>query len=338
MIETELLIKNQTENMFRKSLLLCLFALLATSLSAQISRLDVEVRGDWQYDSMSGEPSRMNHSGFEGKFANFRMDGSLIENLTYSFRYRINKVQLSPFAATDWATLNYKVNKWEFSAGKQVVAIGGYEYDRAPIDIYFASEYWHQIACYQFGVSAAYKFGGKRDSRLLAQICQSPYDFEAQGLYAYNLMYMSNTSLSSVNLLEYAPNKYLGYIALGEKESFGAVTIEWDVMTRFDFENKGCSFSSMLDVNWAMNEKLNLFTHASYDINDSVIDPTVLLGTEIWRLGGGVEYFPFGKRNVRIHAVAAYTFGEAVTGAALQNGHLMFQTGLTWRVNLLGKN
>lgn len=323
--------------MTKKLLLLTAFALFVSSLSAQLSRLDVEVRGDWQYENLEGEtlPAA---SGFEGKFLNFRMDGSLAEHLSYSIRYRVHKVQANPFAATDWATLTYSTDNWDFSAGKQVVAIGGYEYDRAPIDIYFASEYWHQIACYQFGVSATYKFGSKYNSKLLAQICQSPYDFANQNLYAYNLMYMSDFALSSVNFLEYAPNKYLGYVALGDKEKFGAVSVEWDVMTRFDFENKGCSFSSMLDVAWAVNEKLNLFTHASYDANEGVIDPTVLPGTDVWRVGGGAEYFPTAKRNVRIHATAAYTFGEAMTGAALQNGHLMFQAGLTWKINLLGKN
>ncbi len=323
--------------MTKKLLLLTAFALFVSTLSAQLSRLDVEVRGDWQYENLEGEtlPAA---SGFEGKFLNFRMDGSLLDGLSYSIRYRVHKVQSDPFAATDWATLTYSTDKWDFSAGKQVVAIGGYEYDRAPIDIYFASEYWHQIACYQFGVSATYKFGSKYNSKLLAQICQSPYDFVNQNLYAYNLMYMSDFALSSVNLLEYAPNKYLGYVALGDKEKFGTVSIEWDVMTRFDFENKGCSFSSMLDVAWAVNEELNLFTHASYDANEGVIDLTVLPGTDIWRVGGGAEYFPTAKRNVRIHAAVAYTFGEAVPTAALQNGHLMFQAGLTWKVNLLGKN
>ncbi len=297
-----------------------------------ISRLDVEMRGDWQYEALEGvnQPAA---SGFEGKFLNIRMDGSLAKNLSYSIRYRAHKVQSSPFAATDWATLTYSTDRWEFSAGKQVVAIGGYEYDRAPIDIYFASEYWHQIACYQFGVSAAYKFGN--GSKLLGQVCQSPYDFQNENLYAYNLMYMSDTSLSSLNLLEYAPNKFLGYIALGERDTFGAVTVEWDVMTRYDFENRGCSFSSMLDVSWAMNDKLNIFTHASYDANDGVYDPTVQPNTDIWRVGGGAEYFPTGKKNVRLHAATAYTFGNAVPTAALQNGHLMFQIGLTWRVNLL---
>lgn len=325
--------------MFRKSLIVCLFALFATSLSAQITRLDVEVRGDWQQETLDGS-TLVGNSGFAGKFLNLRLDGSLSENLTYSIRYRANKVQSSPFAATDWATLNYSTDKWEFSAGKQVVAIGGYEYDRAPIDIYFASEYWHQIACYQFGVSAAYKYG---NTKLLGQICRSPYDFLNQNLYAYNLMVINSYTLSSINLLEYAPGKFAGYIALGDREVFGDVAVEWDIMYRNDLENlkNNASLSLMMDVNWAMNEKLNIFTHASMDFNDgdvAMVDPTVLPGTEIWRVGGGVEYFPTGKKNVRIHAATAYTFGKAVPTAALQDGHFMFQAGLTWKVNLLSKN
>lgn len=335
--------------MKKTSLFLLVLLLVTGSLQAQhtINRLNLEVRADWQFDSMRGEPSRMNHSGFEGKFANFRMDGSLTENLTYSFRYRINKVQSSPFAATDWATLNYTTDKWEFSAGKQVVAIGGYEYDRAPIDIYFASEYWHQIACYQFGVSAAYNFDN--GTKFLGQICQSPYDFKGQGLYAYNLMYYDSTFEEfnynfSCNLLESAPNNYVLYVAVGVREVFGPVTVEMDFMTRSDAEKESLakkgSTSCMLDVNWAVNEKLNLFTHASNDLNDfySLWDPTVLPGTDIWRVGGGLEYFPTGDRNLRIHAASCYTFGDAVSGAALQDGQFMFQAGLTWRINLLDRN
>lgn len=327
----------------KKSILTLVLGLLV-SLSAygQISRLGLEVRGDWQYDSVESLPSRSGHSSFEGKFANFRMDGALADNLTYSFRYRINKVQSNPFASTDWFTLNYATEKWDFSAGKQVVAIGGYEYDRAPIDIYFASEYWHQIACYQFGVSATYKFGDKFGSKLLGQICQSPYDFGGEGLYAYNLMYMNSyngfATLSSVNMLEYAPGQYIGYVAVGLRESYGDVTVEMDVMERFDFANKASSISAMLDVNWAVNEKLNLFGHGSYDVNGAnvMLDPTVLPGTDIWRVGGGVEYFPTESRNVRFHAASSYVFGnQGNTYGALFDGDFMFQMGITWRINLM---
>lgn len=325
----------------KRFFLTLLLALATMAASAQgIDRLGIEVRGDWQFDSAVAEPHRMNNSAFQGKFANFRIDGTIADGWSYSFRYRMNKVQANPFAATDWITVNYSTDKWEFSAGKQVVAIGGYEYDRAPIDIYFASEYWHQIACYQFGVSAAYKYG---NTKLLGQICRSPYDFANQNLYAYNLMVMNSHTLSSINLLEYAPGKFAGYIAIGDREVFGDVAVEWDVMYRNDLENlkNNASLSLMVDVNWAMNEKLNIFTHASLDSNDgsvTMFEPTVLPGTEIWRIGGGVEYFPTGDRNLRIHAASCYTFGDAVSGAALQDGQFMFQAGLTWRINLLDRN
>lgn len=321
----------------KRLLILCAFALATNALSAQINRMDVEFRGDWQHESIESE-SLAAQSGFEGKYFNFRMDGNLAANLSYSIRYRINKVQRDPFAATDWATLTYATDSWDFSAGKQVVAIGGYEYDRAPIDIYFASEYWHQIACYQFGASATYKFNDKVGSKLLGQVCQSPYDFANENLYAYNLMYINKFCLSSVNMLEYAPGKYIGYLALGARETYGDVTVELDWMGRRDFENGANSYSTMLDVQWSVNEKLNLFTHASMDFNQSKVmfDPTVLPGTEIYRLGGGAEYFPTGKRNVRIHAATSYTFGNQGNPAGgLQDNHLMFQLGLTWRINII---
>ena len=71
--------------MNKKLLLLTTFALFVSTLSAQLSRLDVEVRGDWQYENLKGETLPAT-SGFEGKFLNFRMDGSLLEGLTYSIR------------------------------------------------------------------------------------------------------------------------------------------------------------------------------------------------------------------------------------------------------------
>ena len=325
----------------KRFFLTLLLALATMAASAQgIDRLGIEVRGDWQFDSAVAEPHRLNNSVFQGKFANFRIDGTIADGWSYSFRYRMNKVQANPFAATDWITVNYSTDKWEFSAGKQVVAIGGYEYDRAPIDIYFASEYWQNIACYQFGASAAYKFGNSWGSKLLGQICQSPYDFNGQGLYAYNLMYVDSSNLSSFNMLEYAPGKFIGYLALGTREEFGPVVIECDVMDRFDFGNLSSSFSAMWDIKWNVNEKLNIFAHGSYDENKSevMMDPTVRPDTSLLHMGGGVEYFPAGRKDIRFHAATSYVFGQQGYGGVLQDGDFMFQMGVTWRINLLSKN
>ncbi len=326
----------------KRTLLLFAAVLVALTLSAQtINRLDVELRGDWQYENLDGN-SILGNSGFDGKFFNFRMDGSLLENLSYSIRYRAQKVQADPFAATDWATLTYSTDKWDFSAGKQVVAIGGYEYDRAPIDIYFASEYWHQIACYQFGASATFK--GGENTRITAQICRSPYDYMRENLYAYNLMWTDKwddclTILHSFNVLEYAPNKFVEYVALGHLFELGRVAIEFDYMERIDHEClDGINASTMLDLKWKMSEKFHFFAHGSYDVNKStsVADLTVMPGTEMWRMGGGVEYFPFGNKNVRFHVATAYAFGKQTNllGGGLLDEHLMVQFGLTWRINL----
>jgi hypothetical protein len=84
------------------------------------------------------------NSGFRGKYLNVLLSGDIGKHWSYSYRQRLNKAHANQsfFDATDWIHLTYTLNKhWSFNAGKQVVGIGGYEYDRAPIDLYFCSEY-----------------------------------------------------------------------------------------------------------------------------------------------------------------------------------------------------
>ena len=46
------------------------------------------------------------------------------------------------FNATDWFYVDYKpTEQWTLSAGKQVIDIGGWEYDYAPINLYYCSEF-----------------------------------------------------------------------------------------------------------------------------------------------------------------------------------------------------
>jgi hypothetical protein len=54
-------------------------------------------------------------------------------------------------------------------------------------------------------------------------------------------------------------------------------------------------------------------------------------------VGGGVEYFPFGGRDVRLHASASYVMGESGVSVITPKS-LMFNVGLTWRLNLLARN
>ena len=332
--------------MTKRTLLVAMFALMATiGANAQIvNTLIIETRVDEQYAAVDGQENGA-ASGFMGKFLNFKMAGNLSDELSYSWRQRINKPQAdgSMFNATDWIYLTYHKDNWNLSAGKQVVAIGGYEYDRAPIDIYFASEYWQHIACYQFGMSAGYAFGEDGADNLTFQICQSPLGNRADNLMAYNLMWCGShgswKTIYSLNLLESAPGELVNYIALGNRFGLGDVVVELDFMNRSMVDDMTLlkNFSVVADVNWSVYEKMNVFGKVSYDQNDTnlVTDSCVLPGSKLTRLGGGFEYFPMGaNRNLRIHVAADYITGESLMSALKPNSY-MFSMGLTWRLNLL---
>ncbi|MBQ2400128.1 MAG: porin, partial [Muribaculaceae bacterium] len=206
---------------------LCLLAMAASSMMLwaqnDIVDLKIEVRADYQREYNDGHSIEEN-CGFRGKYLNMAISGNINDHFSYSWRHRFNKMigsnGSSFFDATDWVWLAYNINNFEVSAGKQVVGIGGYEYDRAPIDLYFCSEFWNNVACYQFGVSGAYSFNEGKD-KLMFQFCQSPFRTINPDMYAYNLMWYGNhgifSSIYSVNMMEYAPGRFINYISLGNK-------------------------------------------------------------------------------------------------------------------------
>lgn len=149
----------------RKTLLAVLFALNYALLPAHgpgLTRLGLEARVDYSQERLDGDKIGAG-SGFKGRFFNFRMDGQLGGGFSYTLRQRLNRSHSSEsfFNATDWLELTYSRGAWSFSGGKQIVQVGGWDYDRAPIDLHFYSEYLCNIACYQMGVSTAWTSPGK---------------------------------------------------------------------------------------------------------------------------------------------------------------------------------
>lgn len=333
----------------KRTILTGLFALCVAALPAQIhlSNLRLEARADYQREYVDGSEVEDN-CGFKGKFLNIRMDGKLGNGFSYSYRQRLNKPNkdASFFDATDWINLTYSTGALSFGGGKQVVAIGGYEYDAAPIDLYFCSEYWHHIPCYQVGVSAAYTIGGGSD-KFMVQVCQSPWRANAGDMYAYNLMwcasYSNFSTLCSANMMEVYPGKYINYIALGTELQVGECKLRLDLMNRASDEHAfwGKDISVVGEAEWLPNEHLTLFAKATYDVNntDGSLDLCVLPGTEITRVGAGVEYYPMknGSKDVRLHANACYTFGKnGNLAGALIDKQTLVDVGLTWRIDMLG--
>lgn len=314
-----------------------------------VFRLETEVRVDYMQEYQTGSKIH-DVSGFKGKYLNFRMDGRIAEGLTYSWRHRLIKPQQNSsfFDATDWAVVNYDIDRWTFSAGKQVVGIGGFEYDKAPIDCYMNSEYWNNIACYQFGVSVSYAVGGKGDN-LMFQFCESPFrrntmNPEGRELFAYNLMWTGRhdffSSLYSLNMIEYMPGKFINYVALGNRFTFGNVVLELDLMNRAvsvdDFLGK--DMSVMADLHWSPLKRLDIFAKFTYDVNRSSKpgDLCVAPGTDIIRVGGGLEYYPLkSTRNLRLHLNCCYTDGQCAAEGVLRPRQTIIDAGVTWRMKLL---
>lgn len=341
---------------FTKILSLAAVLLCVNSAQAQdddrdindIFKLGVEARFDYIDQALAG--NRLPEvSGFEARYFNLRMDGTIGNKFSYSWRQRFNRVNsLSSFAHnTDWLTLTYKpTDSWAISGGKQVLMIGGWEYDRAPIDLYFCSEFWNNVSCYQLGASVAYTTNKGNDT-ILFQACQSPYDNSDTNYFAYNLYWSGThgcyTALWSFNLMQYAPGKYDKYIALGNQFKFGDAKLQLDLMNRGPkakdllFDN----FSIMGEFSYLVANRVNIFVKATYDKigNSSVTASGLIPGTEITRVGGGVEYYPLGgrgNRDVRLHAAYAYNFGNNTNpnGTALGKGSYL-TVGLTWRIDIV---
>lgn len=219
--------------------------------------------------------------------------------------------------------------------------MGGYEYDKNPVDVYAASEYWNNISPFQLAATVSYTTPG-RHSKFIAQCSQSIYRSNAPDMYSYNLMWIGNHgclgTMYSANLVEYMPGKYISYLALGHKLTLGKLCIEADFMNRASsghtFLFKDCSI--MAELAYRPIEKLNLLGKVTYDVNHTGKDAdySVYDGTELTSVGGGVEFYP--RDNIRLHAMYAHTFGtNGNPEGTMKPGRDYMSVGLTWNVNLL---
>lgn len=349
------------------SLMMPLHAQQGYEKDNEIFRLGIETRFDYINDALDGVQNNEN-SGLKVRYFNLRMDGQITPKFTYSWRQRFNRVNsFSDFVNnTDWLYLTYKpTQNWAISAGKQVVMIGGWEYDRAPIETYFCSEYWNNVNCFQLGASVTFSTTEGNDA-LTLQVCQSPYNkginnyadiTDEQGnvigtqkmadLYAYNLYWMGAhgcyTALHSINFSEYARGKFDAYVVLGNQFKFGDATLQIDLMNRgvtpkeLLFQN----FSIMGEVSYLIAKRVNLFAKVTYDKVGDTYPAGLFLypGTEITRFGGGVEYYPLGakdNKDIRIHAAYAYNMGTNTNpaGTSLDKGSFL-TVGLTWKIDVI---
>ena len=337
----------------KTKLWLSLLLAIPMSIGAQDGdklHLLLEARGDYQRVYEDKEAIK-DDCGFKGKYLNVILTGDITPQVSYAYRQRLNKIHKNSsfFDATDWLYLNYQATKHlTLSGGKQVVGIGGYEYDRAPINLYFCSEFWNNIPCYQWGASASYAIS--QNDKLTFQFCESPFRsfYEHADMYAYNLMWNGKhgiwNTIWSINMLEWQGGKFINYISLGNEIRLARnATIQIDYLNRATshqtFLCKDCSIVG--EIAYQPTKTMNVYVKASYDVNKSDNDADLMVhrGTELTRIGAGIEYYPLDNKNLRIHANYSYAWGtNSNASGTMQDKQSLIDLGLTWRMNIINKN
>ena len=303
------------------------FIALALSLCpvlcmAGVPDLSVQTR----FGFVSGEKS-----GFRGDYLNMIVRGDIGEHFSYGLRQRFNKpiTDGNIFQATDWVYLKYSANDWELTAGKTVLECGGLEYDAVPIDVYYAAEYWNNApGFYNFSVGAARYFGFER---ICFQFGVSPFTTDPfAGLYSYNLSFRGGYGcfdhMYSVNFFEQEKGVFSSQVFLGNRFIFGPVKLELDLIHRLCVPRPSFfkDLSTVGRVSVSAADWLDVFAKAAYDKNSTADFSFVVPGTDLLKIGGGVEVYPVkGRKNVRIHCL--YYYGPVSN----------FMLGLTFNANLL---
>ena len=278
-----------------------------------------------------------------GEHLNFNIMGHITPTVDYRIRQRLNKKvfdERNMFNATDFMYINWQATpNWSITVGKQAVLIGGYEYDAAPIDVYYYSMFCNNL--YQgFTFAAAVTYTFAEHQNIIAQVCNSPLSLGFQSVYAYNLAWMGQVmpwwkTIWSVNFVEDIDKKMINYIALGNHFQFGDLLFDVDVMNRASFGQRRFLFTDMsLIVKMIYSiGKWNICAKGGYEFNlaenvdssgrpyDAVVPP----GTKYWYAGCGLEFFPLGGDNLRLHLV--YYRDNLINRNNIE-------LGVTWRLGL----
>lgn len=332
-------------------LLACLtfFAGKASDETQQLIDINGYLRFDYQHLSTDGntnEPA----TGFKGKYFLLRVDGRICENLTYSWRQRINKsaYDSSFWDGTDWAYIDYHPGRWSFQAGKQIVQIGGYEYDRNPADVFGPSLFWNGIGCFQLGASAGYNITDR--DNVTFQVTQSPFHTpENRNMYSYNLIWAAHHGIFhprwAVNMVEYTKNHYISYIGLGNRFEVERWALELDLFNRAASHQTfiGRDATVIGNLMFSPTPRWTIFGKMSYDVNRTHrdCDLIVLPSTEMKIAGGGVEFYPLlkARHSLRLHLNCFYAWGKNTNPAEdMQNKTLMIDCGVSFKIDIFKKN
>ena len=326
----------------RKALIAAGALILSFMANAQnkVDNLFFDMRASFHQETVNG----VYNSQIQGEHLNFHILGHITPDIDYRVRQRLNKKvfdEKNMFNATDIMYVNWKANKrWSFLFGKYAVLIGGYEYDAAPIDVYYYSKFCNNLyQGFTFGALSTYHIS--ETQAIVAQICNSPLSLGEKTCYAYNLAWNGEIlpwwkTIWTVNYVEDSKRNPINYISLGNHFIFNDSILDIDIMNRAWFGQEKFFFSDMTLISKFIYSigKWNLCAKAGYEWNDvrnvdadgRAYDVVIAPGTEYVYAGCGLEWFPLGRDNIRLHGVY-YSDSDQHRNN--------FELGLTWRIDVI---
>jgi len=110
----------------------------------------------------NGTPLEFENGGFKFDHIIVDVGGQVTPKISYRYLQRLNKV--SPIftkenlpSTIDYAYLKYALNNlFSITAGKQALSVGGFEYNKYPVDVYDYSGISNYITCYLTGMQVAF--------------------------------------------------------------------------------------------------------------------------------------------------------------------------------------
>ena len=309
-----------TTNLMRKTILTILLLLSAGFFaSAQIETVYFEARGSAE---LNGKQLSMN-----GEFLNLHVKGHIGQHFSFRLRQRFTKPLYdpkNPLNATDILSLTWHINsKWSLQGGKLPILLGGYEWDDAPIDVYYWNGFCNHVP-QVYALGGAVIYDAAPGQQLILQCTSSIFHYGNPNVYCLNLYWCGHitpwwNTMWSVNWMDDPYHHQMGYLCLGNRFEVGPAALELDFMYRRSLKQKKAGFDGSLcaRLEVKLGSKFVLFAKGGADYNDAVnVDPngvaydlTLPPGERYFFGGGGLEFFPLANKDIRLHAVA-YTESE----------------------------
>ncbi len=273
---------------------------------------------------------------FEGDGLYLNIDGYISPNLSYSLQQRLASSYYEDnrgFNGTNWLTLTYEVGDFAFTAGKDGLLVGSFEYDTDDLDTYYDmnSMFYNMLDCWQWGISM--EWYPAENHSLILQSANSPFYSEGLNLFSHALGWRMESDIYesywTANMWEYGKGRYAKALNLGNRFYLGNFTIDLDLMARSPRIGNIFSddFTFILAPSYEIGDWGRAFVKAGWERAEEGLPYELAYeyGADYVFYGAGFEFFPLKDcRDIRLHAAwSGNNFGDNY-----------ISLGLKWRLDI----